>query len=159
MSDRQAALLLTMPVQQGIVRPEDVGQALLAVRRDRRRSLLHAVVLDLLGGAQSLGELDFAGECRRRGLPTPSRQTVRQGRGGRYYLDVCWDDFGVVVELDGIHHSWASQVVPDALRHNEVTLARARVLRFPLLGYRVARDEFFDQVERALRAGGWLQAA
>ena len=158
-SDRQAALLLTMPVQQGLASAEQVGHALLSVRRDRRRALLHAVALDLLGGARSLGELDFAGECRRRGLPTPSRQEVRRGRDGRYYLDVWWDDFGVVVELDGIHHSWAAEVVPDALRQNEITLGHATVLRLPLLGYRVARDEFFDQVERALFAGGWLRAA
>ena len=84
---------------------------------------------------------------------------VRRGKDGRYYLDVCWDDYDLVVEIDGIHHSWATTVVPDALRQNEVSLGRATVLRLPLLGLRVAADEFFDQVERGLRAGGWGQAA
>jgi very-short-patch-repair endonuclease len=120
---------------------------------------MHAVVNDLLGGVRSVGELDFARECRRRGLPEPDRQVVRRGKDGRYYLDVCWDDFGLVVEIDGIHHSWATSVVPDALRQNEVALGRATVLRLPLLGLRVAADEFFDQVERGLRAGGWCAAA
>ena len=158
-SDRQASLLLTMPVQQGMTTAELVGVALLAVRRDRRRSLMHDVVLDLMGGARSLGELDFARECRRRGLPEPSRQVVRQGRDGRYYLDVSWDDFGLTVEVDGIHHSWAPTVVPDALRQNEVSLGGCTVLRLPLLGLRVAADDFFDQVERGLVAGGWQKAA
>lgn len=158
-SDRQAALLLTMPVQQGLTTSELVGRALLAVHRDRRRALMHAVVLDLLGGVRSLGELDVARECRLRGLPEPDRQTVRRGRDGRYYLDVCWDAYGLVVEVDGIHHTWATSVVPDALRQNEVVLRDARVLRLPLLGIRVAADDFFDQVERGLRAGGWLAAA
>lgn len=157
-SDKQAALLLTMPVQQGLTTAEHVGRALLDVRRDRRRELMHAVVTDLLGGARSLGELDVVRECRRRGLPEPDRQRVRRGRDGRYYLDLCWDEFGVVVEVDGVHHTWAASVVPDALRQNEVTLGDAVVLRLPLLGLRVAADDFFDQVERALRARGWLAA-
>lgn len=158
-SDKQAALLLTMPVQQGLTTAELIGLALLAVHRDRRRELMHAVVTDLLGGVRSLGELDVARECRRRGLPEPDRQTVRKGRDGRYYLDLCWDDFGLVVEVDGIHHSWATSIVPDALRQNEVVLQDARVLRLPLLGLRVAADDFLDQVERGLRAGGWGRAA
>ncbi|MBD3924984.1 hypothetical protein IEZ26_10165 [Nocardioides cavernae] len=158
-SDKQAALLLTMPVQQGLTTAAHLGQALLAVKRDRRRELMHAVVNDLLGGVRSLGELDVARECRRRGLPEPDRQVVRRGKDGRYYLDVCWDTFGLVVEIDGIHHTWATSVVPDALRQNEVVLGEARVLRLPLLGLRVAADDFFDQVERGLRAGGWRQAA
>ena len=49
--------------------------------------------------------------------------------------------------------------VPDALRQNEVALGGATVLRLPLLGMRVAADDFFEQVERALRAGGWRRAA
>lgn len=158
-SDKQAALLLTMPVQQGMTTAEKLGEALLAVKRDRRLPLMHSVVLDLLGGARSLGELDFAGECRQRGLPEPDRQSVRKGRDGRYYLDVRWADHRVVVEVDGIHHTWADTVVPDALRQNEVSLEDAVVLRLPLLGLRIAADDFFDQIERALRAGGWLRAA
>ena len=158
-SDRQAALLLTMTVQQGLAPAEQVGRALLDVRRDRRRVFMHAVVTDLLCGVQSLGELDFARECRRRGLPEPDRQVVRRGRDGRYYLDVRWEAFDLVVEIDGIHHTWATTVVPDALRQNEVALGEATVLRLPLLGLRVAADEFFEQIERALGAGGWPSAA
>lgn len=112
------------------------------------------MLLDLLGGVRALGELDFARMCRRRGLPEPSRQVVRRGRNGRYYLDVHWDDWGVVVEIDGIHHAWAQNLVADALRHNDVTLAHATVLRLPLLGLRVAPDEFFDQIQQALVAAG-----
>lgn len=158
-SDKQAALLLTMPVQQGLTTAGLIGRALLDVRRDRRRTLMHAVVTDLLGGVRSLGELDFARECRCRGLPPPDRQSVRKGRDGRYYLDVSWDDFRLVVEIDGIHHTWADSVVPDALRQNEVSLSGATVLRLPLLGLRVAADDFFEQVERGLQAGGWCRAA
>jgi len=153
-SDRQAALVLTMSVQQGIASAEQLGLAALRVKRDRRRRLVHEVILDLAGGVRSLGELDFARECRRRGLPEPSRQVVRRGRDGRYYLDVAWEQWGVAVEIDGIHHAWAVHVVGDALRQNDVSLQDVLVLRLPLLGFRVARESFFAQIEEALASRG-----
>lgn len=153
-SDKQAALLLTMVVQQGLSTPERIGTQLLRIRRDARRAFLHAVVLDLLGGARSLAELEVAQECRRRGLPEPSRQVIRKGANGKYYLDLIWERWNVVVEVDGIHHSWADHVVTDALRQNDLTLQHATVLRLPVLGLRVAPDEFFAQIEQALLAAG-----
>ncbi len=153
-TDRQAALLLTMSVQQGLTTPKDLGLAALRIKRDRRCRLLHEVILDLAGGVRSLGELDFARACRRRGLPEPTRQVVRRGRDGRYYLDVAWEAWGVAVEIDGIHHSWAIHVVGDALRQNDIALQDMLVLRLPLLGFRVARDSFFAQIEEALISRG-----
>jgi hypothetical protein len=73
------------------------------------------VVLDLIAGAESLGEIDVARECRRRGLPEPSRQVLRRDGARRYYLDVFWDEWAVAVEIDGIHHTWAQNIVGDAL--------------------------------------------
>lgn len=90
-SDKQAALVLTMPVQQRMTTPELLGTELLRVRRDRRRLLAAAVVTDLLGGVRSLGEHEFAQMCRLRGIPEPTRQLVRKGPNGRWYLDVCWE--------------------------------------------------------------------
>lgn len=153
-SDKEAAYLLTTSVQQGLTTGEAVAHEMLRVRRDRRRLFLHAVILDLVGGVRSLGELEMAHECRRRGLPEPSRQVVRKARNGTYYLDVIWEEWSLVVEVDGIHHSWASQVVGDALRQNDISLQDALVLRVPLLGLRVAPDEFFAQIEQALVARG-----
>jgi very-short-patch-repair endonuclease len=153
-SDKQAALVVTMTVQQGLAPPERLGEEVMRVRRDRRRLLLTTVITDLLGGVRSLGEHEFAQMCRTRGIPEPSRQVVRRGPGGRWYLDVCWERWGVVVEIDGIHHEWATNVVADALRHNAIALDRAIVLRLPLLGLRVAPDEFFEQVASALISRG-----
>jgi very-short-patch-repair endonuclease len=158
-SDRQATTLLAMAVQQRLVTAEAVGAALLQVRRDKRRRLLEAVVLDLLGGAHSMGEIDFACECRRRGLPEPSRQVVRRAGTGNIYLDVRWDHLRVVVEVDGAQHLLVEQHIPDALRQNRVALAGDTVLRLPVLGLRVAPDEFFAQIAAALIAAGWSAAA
>ena len=149
-SDKQVALLLTMSVQQGLTTPAHVGASLLEVRRDPRRLFLHTCVLDLMDGVRSIGEGEFAHECRRRGLPEPTRQAVRRRPGGTYYLDVWWEQWGVVVEVDGIQHTWASAIIGDALRQNSVTLSNDVVLRLPLLGLRVAPDEFFSQIRQAL---------
>jgi len=153
-SDKQAVLLLTMTVQQRLATAEQIGVALLRVRRDRRRRLLHATVLDLLAGVSSISEVEFTRLCRARGLPEPSRQVRRTGTDGTYYLDAYWEEWGVVVEIDGVQHSWATQVVGDALRQNRLTLEADLVLRLPLLGLRVAPDDFFDQVVEALRSRG-----
>jgi very-short-patch-repair endonuclease len=158
-SDRQAVFLLTLVVQQGLAPAEKLGQQALRIKRDRRRRLVHDTILDLLDGARSLGELDVLRELRRRGLPAPDRQVLRQGKDKRYYLDLYWEDFALVVEVDGIQHGWATNVVGDALRQNSLVIADDRVLRLPLLGLRLEPDAFFDQIEQALVVGGWQRAA
>lgn len=158
-TDREATFVLTLCVQQGIVTPDAIGHALLRVLRDKRRLLLHAVVNELVDGARALGELDVVRELGRRGLPAPKRQVLRRDGRNRYYLDLYWPDFRLVLEIDGIHHTWAENIVGDALRQNAVVLTGDTFLRLPLLGLRLQPDVFFDQIEQALRAGGWARAA
>jgi very-short-patch-repair endonuclease len=95
---------------------------------------------------------DFARICRGRGLPEPSRQVVRSLPDGRVYLDVAWEEIGLVVEIDGGHHAAALNPVDDALRQNEVVLGGAYVLRIPVIGLRLDPSRFMDQVVRAHRA-------
>ena len=158
-SDKEATYLLTATVQQGLAPARAIGEQALRIRRDKRRDLLFAVVSDLLDGARSLGELDVVRELRRRGLPPPERQVLRRDKRGRYYLDLYWPEWRLVVEVDGIQHTWAENVVPDALRQNSLAIAGDTVLRLPLLGLRLEPEAFFAQIEAALVAGGWDAAA
>lgn len=158
-TDREATYVVTSAVQQGLVLPEVLGLELLRIRRDKRRSMLHELVNELLDGACSLGELDVARALRHRGLPAPSRQVLRKDTRGRYYLDLYWPQFRLVVEVDGIHHAWAENVVGDALRQNTLVIQGDRVLRLPLLGFRLEPDAFLDQIEEAMIAGGLRRAA
>lgn len=153
-TDRQAALLLTMPVQQGLCTAEQIAVETLKVRRDKRRAFIAQVLLDLAGGVRSLNELDVVRGCRARGIPEPDKQVLRQTPRGSYYLDFRWNLWGVVVEVDGIQHAWVEQVVGDALRHNTIAISGDTVLRLPVLGLRLAPDEFFAQISDALRAAG-----
>jgi very-short-patch-repair endonuclease len=154
-SPRQATLVLTMVVQQELASVEELAEAAVRILRDPRRDLLHEVILELAGGVRSLGELDVVRMCRDRHLPSPTSQTLVRTPDGRYYLDLRWAEFGLVVEVDGIQHLWAEQVVGDSLRHNTVALGSHTVLRLPLLGLRLVPDAFFEQIEAGLRAGGW----
>ncbi len=158
-SSREATYLLMLTVQQGFAPVEAIGREALRIRKDKRRALLYAVVDELLGGVRSLGELDVVRELRRRGLPPPERQVLRRDKRGRYYLDLYWPEFKLVVEVDGIHHTWVENVVDDALRQNSLAIGGDTVLRLPLLGLRLNPDEFFQQIEDGLVAGGWAAAA
>lgn len=151
-SDRQAALLLCLPLQQRLVSPGRLLQAWRDAGRGPRARVIDAVVRDLCAGAQSLGELDFAMWCRRYRLPEPTRQSVRTRPGGRVYLDVEWDEQGVVAEIDGAHHLLGIEPVKDALRANDVVLEGGRLLRLPVLGLRLEPDAFMGQIARALGA-------
>jgi hypothetical protein len=158
-TDREATYALTVAVQQGLTSAERLGEQLLRIRRDKRRLLLHTVVLDLLGGARALGEIDVSRELERRGMPAPVRQVLRRDAQRRYYLDLYWPQFRLVVEVDGIHHSWVENLVGDALRQNALSLDGDTVLRLPLLGLRLEPDAFFAQIHAGLVAGGWRTAA
>ena len=145
-SARQAALVLVMPVQQRLVTGRQLQEAVRLIPGRNRRALVRALAHDIADGAQSLGELDFAALCRRRGLPAPTRQAVRRLPSGRCYLDVSWEDIGLVVEIDGSQHQWGLAAADDHLRQNSLVIRGDRVLRMTLMGLRLSPDRFMDQV-------------
>lgn len=149
-SDRQAALIMVLPVQQGLVTGDQLVVATREVRGRTRRKFIRLVAADIAGGAQALSELDFARICRIHGLPEPPRQVVRRGPRGRTYLDVRWA-CGLVVEIDGAGHRWGLAVSDDNLRHNFATLAGDTVLRIDTIGLRTLEEDFMAQVVTAHR--------
>ncbi len=147
-SDRAAALMLVLPIQQRLIDPRRLLEAWRSIRRSPRRVLIDGIIGDAVDGARSLGEVDFAALCRSRGLPPPKRQAVHQLPSGRAYLDAEWEA-GLVVEIDGGHHGLALNPLDDAWRANEVVIEDRLVLRLPLLGLRLDAGRFMDQVARA----------
>lgn len=151
-SDRQAALLICLPIQQRLTSPARLLVAWRGVRRSTRRRFLDAVIADVTDGAHSLGELDFTRLARRYGVPEPSHQSLKTGPGGRVYLDISWENVGLVVEIDGGHHVLALNPIDDALRQNDRVARGDRVLRIPVIGFRLATDRFMRQVRRTYDA-------
>jgi very-short-patch-repair endonuclease len=153
-TDRQACLLVLMAINQRLVSVQQLRESAARVRRDKRRRLLLWVVLAASDGVRAMGELDFAVLCRRRRLPEPDRQVIRYGRNGRVYLDVYWDQWRVVVEIEGVEHFEPLAAVHDALRQNKIAIEDGVVLRIPVVGLRTQPGDFMDQVEAALREAG-----
>lgn len=158
-SDREAATVICMSVQQRIVDAVALREQWHAHRSGHRAEFLDLLVTMVNDGVQALSELDFARECRDRGLPEPSRQSLRQLPGRRAFLDAEFDEYGFAVEIDGSHHFQVGQSVSDLLRQNEVVIGGTPVLRVPVLGYHLHRAAFMDQVERFLTARGWRRAS
>jgi very-short-patch-repair endonuclease len=158
-SDRQAAVILAMTVQQKLAPVSEIASALDAVRRHRRRRFLRDVLGDIAGGSQSLGELDVLSGLRRRRLPEPSRQEIRRLASGRIYLDIEWEEWRLVVEVDGEQHDEPEQRLADTLRDLDVTAGGETVLRIPLLAWRLNEEAVLDRLTAIFVSRGWRHAA
>ena len=156
-SDRQAATLMAMTVQQRLATGQQLLDAVAQVRGRNRRAFIHRIALDVADGARALGELEFAAACRRRGMPEPTRQSIRRLSDRKAYLDVFFEEYGVVVEIDGAGHQWGLKALDDHLRDNAVVINGDRVLRINVIGLRLHEDEFMEQVRAALQSE-WAQA-
>src|SRR5919198_287834 len=132
---RPACGILAATVQQRLIRPADLIEAIERAPRVRHRAALLAATHDIAQGAHALSEIDFARLCRSASLPEPSRQAIRKDRSGkRRYLDVEWDlpdGRRVVVEVDGALHLAVTRWWQDQLRQNEVSISGRLVLRYP----------------------------
>jgi very-short-patch-repair endonuclease len=129
------------------------------VKRHRRRAFLRTVVADAAGGSESLGELDVLAGVRRRGLPEPSRQSVRQLSTGRAYLDIEWDDWALVLEIDGAQHDHTAHRLADALRDLEVVASGQTVVRIPVVAWRLDEERVLDRLVSVFVARGWRPKA
>lgn len=148
--------LLCAPVQQRRLRTPDLRAALTLVGPLTGRSLVLRTLDDLELGAQSIHELRFRRGVRRRGLPAPDHQRRCARPGGKAYLDVWWERYRVHVEVDGLAHLWVSNWLADLARSNELEIGRSATrLRFAGFQLLEQEDAVFDQVRRALVAGGW----
>ncbi len=126
----------------------------------RRRALVLRTAWDCAGGSESLGELDFFALCRRGGLPVPSRQVERRDRyGRRRYLDAYFDEWKLVVEIDGAHHMNVGQMWDDTRRQNDLELAGYVVLRYPAFVVRQNPETVLAEIRQALTAAGWSGAS
>ena len=154
-SAERARTLLAMVVQQRKATPDEIRAVLARIGPVRREVLLRLTLEDVEGGAHSLPELRFMQLVRDAELPLPTRQAVRQRPDGRYYLDAAWDEYGLVVEVDGSHHREASQWEADVLRHDELMIGGDRMLRLLSWWVRDRPELVVDLLRRALTAAGW----
>jgi len=153
--ERRARTVILAGVQQRVVSPQQLRDALRRRGPCRHRALILESIADAEGGVHSLPEGDFDVIRRRRRLPRPDRQLPRRHRDGRFYLDASWDDYDAACEIHGIPHLRILQWESDLERANEITLAGPRLLVFSSYAVRHQQQRVGDQLERLLRRGGW----
>lgn len=158
-TERQAAFFVLAAGQQRLFTRTEFAAEVEKVRRDKRRRGLRELAAAFAGGVETLGEREFARLCAKRGFPSPIRQMRHDARTGRVYLDAVWPQFRVTVEIDGIQHLDPAAWLGDALKQNSMSLEGHTVLRIPNLALRLDPEPFLDQIEVALRQGGWAGPA
>lgn len=123
-SERVAAGVLAAVVQQQLTSPDRLLSWLDQLAPLRRSRVMRMVLLEIAGGAQSLGEIDVRRMCRRHRLAPPRRQVRRRDASGRTRFTDCeWhlaDGRTLILEVDGSFHMESE--------HWEDDLARQRGL-------------------------------
>ncbi len=154
-TERQAAFFVLAAGQQRLFTAAELAVEVEKIRRAPRRRGLRELASAFMGGVETLGEREFAKLCAKRGFPTPIRQMRHDAATGRVYLDVVWMEYRVVVEIDGVHHLGPGAWLSDALKQNAMSIEGHTVLRVPNLALTLDPEPFLDQIEEALRRGGW----
>lgn len=153
-TDARARVLLLAGVQQRLVTPNQLSDALSRRGPCPKRAVITETILDAEGGVQSLPEREFGLIIRSFRLPEPSRQLVCRRRDGRYFLDVDWQRYGVAAEVEGRHHFEVLSWDGDLDRHNEITAEGRRLLHFTSFTIRHRQDRVGDILTRALFGPG-----
>jgi len=146
--------LVTKAVQARRTTPRRLLAALNDRSRHRHRRLLADVLGDVAAGAESPLEMKYLHDVERpHGLPHGNRQQRRQGLP--YVSDVGYDEFRVLVELDGRTGHEGVGRFRDMNRDNQFALIEWITLRYGWYDvvYRPCLVAF--QVAGALVARGW----
>jgi very-short-patch-repair endonuclease len=158
-SPKQAAYFPTLAVQKEVTTPALLADALTAVRRARHRQVLVMTVRELAGGSRTLAEVDLVRGLRERGLPLPDRQSIRRRPSGTQYLDAEFEQYDLVLEMDGSQHDLPGQRLSDLFRDLALVVEGRTVLRIPNVVWWLARDSLLDSLEEVFTARGWKRVA
>jgi hypothetical protein len=153
-TEGQLVDLVVRATAQRLVTTAGLAAALGHRSRHRHRRLLQTLLVDVGEGLESPLELHYLRDVERaHGLPKGSRQRYRGGL--RHRTDVGYDDFGLLVELDGrLGHDGAGRF-RDMRRDNEFALRALTTLRY---GWPDVVDRPCDvalQVATVLTSRGW----
>ena len=156
-TDLRRQAIIAASVQQRLVIPSALDAVVKARPNLPHRSVITETVRDVGGGSLSEWELLFEKLRRRRRWPTPTRQRSRKDAAGRWrYLDLDFDDFDLVVEIDGQQHMEALAWWEDMMRNNELVVIEGKtLLRFAGFALRRQSDRVAEVLELFFRSRGW----
>ena len=148
---------VTRAIARGLTDEERLRAAMTGRPRLRWRADLHELIVAAAGGDHSVLEFRYHRDVERaHGLPESSRQvpfatpTGRRGRRDRVY-----EEYGVVVELDGRLAHPAENEWKDKARDNAAAAAGKQSLRYGWMHVRWKACATAAEVARVLRLHGW----
>ena len=123
----------------------------------RHRALLTDLLADVVAGVLSaLERRYFRGVERGHQLPRGTRNRAEGRAGRRRYRDVRYDEYALVVELDGAAYHPAELREHDQMRDNELLVTEeVRTLRFGWRAVTATPCAVAGQVAAVLARGGW----
>ncbi len=147
--------LITRAYALKVARPDTIAAALRHRARQRWREVLEEMVRDP-DGLESALEWRYRRDVERpHGLPTPRRQVVVRSGSASYRRDVDYEEYGLVVELDGRRGHVGVGAFRDAARDNAALLAGRVTLRYGWWDVRCNACPSALQVATVLRNRGW----
>ncbi|NEE03130.1 type IV toxin-antitoxin system AbiEi family antitoxin domain-containing protein [Phytoactinopolyspora halotolerans] len=154
-SPRAVAGYVTQACQNRLTTPLHLADALGRRKKIKWRPMLEAMLLDVAEGAQSPLELKYLWSVERaHGLPRGSRQ-CRRSFTRVIWIDVLYEEFGVVVELDGrVGHDGDGQF-RDRRRDNRSTTHGLWTLRYGHAETFGTPCDVAAEVVDLLRRQGW----
>jgi hypothetical protein len=151
----RARVIVLAAVQQRLVAPPALWDALSRRGRCRNRAIIAEAIVDATGGIDSLPEREFELLRRLLALPEPTRQQMLRRADRRLYLDATWEDLGIRVEIHGIPHMRARNWDDDLLRLNDINIVGG-LLVFSSYAIRHRSDRVAEQLLRMFHARGWV---
>jgi very-short-patch-repair endonuclease len=143
-----------------LTRADRIARAVEARKKVRWRDELLAATADVAAGSHSSLELRYLRDVERaHALPRGNRQHAVGRRGGRFYEDVRYVEFGVVVELDGRAAHPDEARWRDMRRDNLAVVNGGRVLRYGWADVTGEPCAVATQVVAVLREAGWRAPA
>jgi very-short-patch-repair endonuclease len=152
----QALAWVTRACARRLTTVERLRAAFGARKRLRWRRELTAALDDIGSGCHSTLELEYLRRVERpHGLPVARRQMARSRRGGRWYDDVRYEAYGVLVELDGPAYHPEETTSRDKRRDNAAVADGWDVLRYGVDDIAGQPCTVAREVAVVLRRNGW----
>jgi hypothetical protein len=157
-SDSGAVEVILRSCRLRLTTPDRILRASHAMLRVRRRRLIESVCADARAGFTSPLEIRYHRDVIvPHGLPRGTGQAPsRSVDSGTAYRDILYEEYGVIVELDGrLGHEAESAVFRDQHRDNAATLTGAATLRFGWMAVAGQPCPVAAQVAALLQIRGW----
>jgi hypothetical protein len=145
-------------IARNLVSDAQLKAAIAARRRLRWRDEIGEVVERVAGGSHFPLEFRYDRDVERaHRLPVAKRQLeFVKPDGTRGFRDRCYEQYGLIVELDGEEFHAAENRVHDRARDNEAAATTGATLRYGWADIYAAPCDTAGQVYRALRKRGYL---